>query len=362
MNRFSSHCCIAHCYADARDCVQGLLRAAPKVLFIGTVGIDANSLYYPMLLADTPNVEFRFIVEQRPNVSASLIELGDRHRAFLEHEIDRSRRYFHDVSIISEDGATVAGRNAVRTAEPWFQSGLTDIVIDATGMSRGTCFPIVRQACQIGIESGANVHLLVASSDHRTLKLRTESNDRADWLHGFQGEMGTDQMSDAFKLWVPQLTEGAGNQMNAIFSELMPTAEVCPIIPFPSSNPRRGDELLFEYSDVLSGRWDSSPLNLIYAHESDPLDVFRSITRMSVARSHVFIGHQERAVTVLSPAGWRIGSLGMLLAAIDLELPILYVETIGYNSASGVSKSVAVPDPDHMWHIWLAGAPYANEP
>lgn len=362
MNHFSSSYCIAHCNADARDCVQGLLRAAPKVLFVGTVGIDANSLYFPMLLADSPNVEFRFIIEQRPNVSTSLIELGNQHRVFLESKIDKRQRFFNDVRIIAEDGATVAGRNAVRATEPWLQAGMTDIVIDATGMSRGTCFPIVRQACQIGIESGANVHLLVASSERRTMELRTESNDRADWMHGFQGEMGTDQMSDALKLWVPQLTEGAGNQMNAIFSELMPTAEVCPIIPFPSSNPRRGDELLFEYSDALNGRWDSSPLNLIYAHESDPLDVFRSITHMSVARSHVFAGHQEKAVTILSPAGWRIGSLGMLLAAIDLGLPVLYVETIGYNSASQVPTSVSIPNPDHTWHIWLAGEPYANEP
>lgn len=362
MSRFSSDYCITHSNADAHDFVVDQLFTAPKVLFIGTVGIDANSLHFPMMLADAENVEFQFIVEQRPNVSSGLIELGHRHRQFLESHIAPYRREFSNVEIIASDGATVAGRNAVRTAQTWFQLGHTDIVIDATGMSRGTCFPIVQQALRVGLRSKANIHLLVATSGQRAMDLRAESNDRADWMHGFQGGMGTDRMSDSLRLWVPQLTEGAGSQMNVMFSELIPLAEVCPIIPFPSSNPRRGDELLFGYSEALNGQWDSSPLNLIYAHESDPLDVFRSITHMNTARTQVFVGGRETAVTILSPAGWRIGSLGMLLAAIDLDLPILYVETIGYNSVSTIHPGVAVPNPDQMWHIWLAGAPYTNEP
>lgn len=99
----------------------------------------------------------------------------------------------------------------------------------------------------------------------------------------------------------------------------------------PSKNARRGDALLFEFERDFHGDWDCSHLNVIYAHESNPMDVFNSICKMVAAREEVFTATEQKAITVLSPCGWRIGSLGMLLAAIDLELPMLYVEAISYN-------------------------------
>jgi hypothetical protein len=81
---------------------------------------------------------------------------------------------------------------------------------------------------------------------------------------------------------------------------------------------------------------------------------------MHGAREQAFAGAKQNALTVLSPAGWRIGSLGMLLAAMDLELPILYVETIGYSSDSEIPTEAIQASPDRLWHIWLSGHPYSS--
>lgn len=191
----------------------------------------------------------------------------------------------------------------------------------------------------------------------------SESSDRAEWMHGFQQSMGLDSTADTLKLWVPQLAERASGQMEMMYRALSSTssvAEVCPIVPFPSGRARRGDDLLFEFENDFHGEWDCSHLNVIYAHESNPLDVFKSISKMVSARKEVFSATEQKAVTVLSPCGWRIGSLGMLLAAIDLELPMLYVESIRYNIVSTIPSRVEVQKPDHLWHILLAGAPYDN--
>lgn len=360
MRQFSSKHCVNNRDEDAVQFVNDHLALSEGVLFIGTVGIQNNSLYFPQLLAGTKNVTFKFITEQRPAVSPTLEALGNLHKVALGKMLPESKCEFTTVEIISSDGATVAGRNATKVALPWFAHQYADIVIDATGMSRGTCFPIVRQAMEIHESTGANIHLLMASSDGPSIKLKTESNSHADWMHGFQETMDTDSMRNALKLWVPQLTEDSSAQMNAMFTALMPLAEVCPIVPFPSLKPRRGDELLFEYFDAFESQWDATAQNVIYAHESDPLDVFRSISRMHDARMKVFPG-KTQSVTVLSPAGWRIGSLGMLLAALDLKLPVLYVETIGYTTESQIPESVSAPAPTKLWHVWLAGVPY-DEP
>jgi hypothetical protein len=363
MSRFSSKRCIAHGAEDVTEFVSLHLKKAASVLFIGTVGIETSSLYFPDELAASKNVQFRFFVERRSDVSDVISDLGLRHQDWLSAKINDGRCQFFDVPIILVDGATAAGRNAVNTAAKWYDTGFSDIVVDSSGMSRGVCFPVIRQAIEMGELIGANVHLLVASNDQRMIQLISESNDRADWMHGFQGKMGLDSMAEALQLWIPQLAEGGVVQMNIIHSHLSasaPVAEVCPIVPFPSLDPRRGDELLFEYREAFQVDWGNEHLNVIYAHEADPMDVFRSITRMEFARREVFAATGKVAVSILSPSGWRIGSLGMVLAAIDLELPMLYVETIGYTTDSTPPSTVVVRKPERLWHIWLAGTPYAN--
>lgn len=359
MKRFTLDNCIAHSGNDALEFVKERIFHSKKTLYIGTVGIDANSLFYPMILADSPSIEYKFLIEKRPAVSKSLEDLGKAHQDVLIQKLAGSSVEFKEVQIIADDDATVAGRNSVRTVSTWLlQQGYSDIVIDSTGMSRGTCFPIVKQAVELGLKHGVDVHLLIASGNKPTFDLISESNDRADWMHGFQGEMGRDSMDDALKLWVPQLCEGKVQATTIMYTTLSPVAEVCPIIPFPSQNPRRGDNILFEYKDALIEEWDSGLLNIIYAHESNPLDVYRSVSTLHKIREQVFYSTGETPITILSPAGWRIGSLGMLLASIDLKLPILYVETIGYTADSIVPSEVTLLNPNHTWHIWLTRGAY----
>lgn len=359
MNCFTFNRCIAHSGEDAVEFVKGKIAVSRKVLFIGTVGMDATSLYYPMILASAAtSVDYKFLIENRPSVAGPLKNLGKMYQNFLAGQLASSCE-FKIIEIVADDEATVSGRNAVCAVSLWLQAGgYSDIVIDSTGMSRGTSFPVIKQAVEVGLQLGVDVHLLNAARSKPVLDLKHESDDRAEWMHGFQGKMGSDSMDDALKLWVPQLSEEKVQATRTMYAKLSPVAEVCPILPFPSQNPRRGDNILFEYYDALTQEWDGSLLNIIYAHESNPLDVYRSVSALHGIREEVFRETGVTPVTILSPAGWRIGSIGMLLAAIELNLPVLYVETLGYTSCSTVPTEVVLPNPDLKWHIWLTGDVY----
>jgi hypothetical protein len=362
VNRFTVDNCIAHSGQDAKEFAEHL-RTAEHVLFIGTVGLDQACLYFSTLFAQSGNVDFKFIIEERPSVPGALANLGNAHQQYLKG-ISNGKHEFRAVEVIARDGATTGGRNVTNAAMSWLTGEYSDVVIDVTGMSRGVCFPLVKFACDIGLKKGFNVHVVVATSDTPSVKIASEANDRADWMHGFQGSVESDRTNDDLKLWVPQLTEGALNQTALMHGSVQPTvAEICPIIPFPSREPRRGDDLIQEYSELLLDRWEGSLLNIMYAHESDPIDAYRSIHRMHAARESVFSGNggSKKAVTILSPAGWRIGSLGMLLAAIELSLPVLYVEAVGYNVVGPIPTVVKVSEPSCLWHIWLAGNIYDEE-
>lgn len=363
MSRFSFDRCISHSGDDASDFI-GHLSKSSAVLFIGTVGVEQASLYCATRFASGKNVFFKFLVENRPSVSPALIQLGQKHEAYLKNNVS-SDADFVPLEVISLDGATTGGRNVTNQSQPWFiEREYADVVVDVTGMSRGVFFPLVKLACEIGQERGFNVHVLAASNDKPSIEVHSEASDRAEWIHGFQGGVEFDRNSDDLKLWVPQLTPNALNQADLMQRHIQPTpAEVCPIIPFPSRLPRQGDELMNEYADLLFDRWEGNLLNVMYAHESDPIDVYRSIHRMHAVRELVFSGAAggKRATTVLSPAGWRLGSVGMLLAAIDLSLPVLYVETIGYNPTGSAPSTVSVEGPSCLWHIWLVGSVYEDE-
>ena len=360
MSKFSRSFCVAHECEEAREFFEDVLCVSERVLFIGTVGLEASSLYFPMLLRKSTQVDYRFIVEKRPSVAPDLVKLGLRHRAFLEANLGSARTQFVEVAVVADDGATVAGRNAVNAAGKWLGPAYSDIVIDATGMSRGTCFPITKQAMEIATRHGANLHLVVAGEKKRTLQIRSETNDRADWVQGFQGKMWSDQAEDIMTLWVPQLSERMSGALSRMYPVLQNLSEVCPILPFPAYDLRRGDNLRSEYRDALQNEWEAGSLDLIYAHETDPLDVFRTVSKLHNTRQRVFGGTEQLATTVLSPNGWRVGSIGMLLAAIEHDLPMLYVETVGYSCEGEIPETIEPKVPDVSWHLWLAGAPYAN--
>ena len=109
-----------------------------------------------------------------------------------------------------------------------------------------------------------------------------------------------------------------------------------------------------EFQLPILNDWDVNLLDVIYAHEADPTDVCETITRIHLGRELAFRNSTDRpARTVLSPAGTRIGSVGMLLAALRLNLPIMYEESIGYTSDLSYVPELSANDPDHLWHVWL---------
>ena len=109
-----------------------------------------------------------------------------------------------------------------------------------------------------------------------------------------------------------------------------------------------------EFHDLILSDWDVNLLDIIYAHESDPTDVFATIKRIHCGRETAlkgFGGTPPR--TILSPSGSKMGSLGMLFAAISLDLPVVYSETMGYRCEQQTVPLVSRDKPDRMWHAWL---------
>lgn len=347
-----------HIVSQGEDCPQffsDYITADRKVLCIATLGFNDICLHFPMMLAGFAQVDFLFLVEGRPEVSEILRTAAARNQDVLINALARRKVAFETVEIVtSEDTANVAGRRAAQVCRKVLQQSYTDVFIDASAMSRGVCFPVVKYAFEESRKPGqARAHVMTAGRNRSTVEAQSTSSDSPQFVHGFHGLMDTYQMDKAIKLWIPQLSESAITSLSRIQSKLAPD-ETCPILPFPSWDPRRGDMLLKRFQGPVLDDWNVNLLDIIYAHESNPLDVCTTIMRIHRSRTDALSAScKVPSVTVLSPSGSRIGSVGMLLAAMELDLPIMYEESIGYNSDLSSVPDLLQDMPEHLWHIWL---------
>lgn len=325
-----------------------------KVLCVATLGFNDVCLHFPLALSAFPKVDFLFLVEHRPEVSEVLKQVAARNRDALMASLSGRSILFESVTIVAEDTANVAGRRAAKVFAGSLSKRYTDIFVDASSMSRGVCFPVVKQAYEMSKRpGGGNAHVVVAGRNRSSVPATSTSSDAPQYVHGFQADMDTYDVRNAIKLWIPQLSEKAVASLSRMHRFLEPQ-ETCPILPFPAWNPRRGDELLREFQMPILNDWDVNLLDVIYAHESDPTDVCETITRIHRSRADAFQASViQPARTVLSPSGSRIGSAGMLLAALRLGLPIVYEESIGYSSNLSSVPELSESPPDHLWHVWL---------
>lgn len=327
-----------------------------QVRFIGTLGFGDSCTYFPLQLVTRPNIDFVFLIEIRPDVSDVLQEMAEKNREVLIDAMTAHGKTitFVDVQIVAEDTAVIAGRSAATACSSLMDAPYTDVIVDATSMSRGVCFPVVKTAyTRAEKDPSFNAHVVVAGRAESNISVTPMSSEAPEYMHGFRADMGVEDTGDAIKLWLPQLSEKNSHALNLIHEKLAPD-EVSPILPFPSHDPLRGDRLIREYKTRVLEEWDVNLRDIIYAHESDPNDVYNTICRIHGTRQEAFKGAVTRPTrTILSPSGTRIGSLGMLFAALRLDLPVMYTDAMGYNSTMQTAPPLPENAPEYRWHIWL---------
>ena len=209
------------------------------------------------------------------------------------------------------------------------------------------------------------LHVLVVDAPSTDHAIRSIPGDLPAAIHGFRGGWGLDSRSRAATLWMPQLSKGKQAILRQIYQVLrnaQPDTVVCPILPFPSSNPRLPDELLEEYAEELQPggsitSWQVDARDLVYADEKSPVDLYRTILRIDDGRRRVFeqVGGSQ---TILSPLGSKALSLGALMAALERDFTVMYVEAIGYTVDFALLDARAHEPQGELVHLWLHGDAY----
>lgn len=337
---------------------QYLAEPQRRVLLIAGAGFDPRSTAVARHVGEHANGRARgyFLREERPRPDAALVTRADQNEQTLLGLLPGSS--VTRLEIFAADNAVVGGRTAVGLVNALPLDGLTDVFVDFSALSIGVAFPIVRHLLAAAARYGLNLHLVVADEPATDAEIRATATDVADAVHGFKGGWGLDANSRAALLWMPQLAWGKRAVLERIRQRVQPHA-FCPILPFPAADPRLPDQLIEHYAEEFESTWQVDARDVVYASERGPLDLYRTILRIDDSRKRVFaqIGGSQ---IILSPVGSKALAVGALMAALERDFSIMYVEALGYSADFGKLDAVRAAQTTELVHVWLHGEAYAQ--
>jgi hypothetical protein len=144
--------------------------------------------------------------------------------------------------------------------------------------------------------------------------------------------------------------------LRRIHQRVIPHA-VCPILPFPAHHPRHPDELIKFHIQSIQSEWRVDARDIVFADENSPLDLYRTILCIDNARRRVF-KQVGGSLSILSPIGSKALAVGALMAAIERDFPVVYVEATGYSVDWERIDSIHGESSGEIIHVWLDGDVY----
>lgn len=271
-----------------------------------------------------------------------------------------------EIKTRSAEGHRIASRSAGNVFKKIDDfDGYSDIVLDISAMPRAVYIPLIAKILHILDHARAaagpkhlNLHVFVWEDPLLDQNIRDEGiEDTAVYLHPYSGAMDREATAGQPKVWIPLLGEGQRVQLERIHDLVVPD-EICPVLPSPSANPRRGDDLVMEYQDLLFDRLRVEPRNFIYCSEQNPFEAYRQITRAIRAyrESLSSLGGSKFVISALSS---KLLSVGALLVAYDfkttnVEIGLAHVECHGYHMDDDAPAEVSEHHGDPVG-LWLSG-------
>ncbi len=270
------------------------------------------------------------------------------------------------IDIWNAEGRPVASiqANELIPENPGAFSEFTDVIVDPSALPRSVYLTLIAKLLHLydlGLANGEampNLHVVLSDSpllDSRIVEV--EPDDSVSFLHGFSGGINRSATADQPRVWFPILGEKRDVHLRRIHDSIGPS-EVCLVLPSPSQNPRRGDDLLREHRLTLFDTIAIEPANIIYASDSNPFDVYRQL-RDAVIHYNTALKRLGGAKFVVSTLSSKLVSVGALLAGYELrgesiQVGFAHVETHGYDAAS-LQHSAAEST---MYSVWIAGEAY----
>jgi hypothetical protein len=332
--------------------------ASRRVLLVAAAGFDPRSRRISQMLAGIlgNRLSAVFIREERPRASEALIKQADENETALKAIIPDCTIF--RVDVFADDGAPVGGSRIVSLlGQHPVADEVTDVILDLSALSIGIGFPAARMLLEdCEAVSNRSFHLMIVSNPEMDDRISSVPSSRAGSVKGFSPPIDA-QGQGLAQVWIPQLARGRASALTQIGAAIQRRYKICPLLPFPARNPRRADDLLAEYRTELVNEWEVDPRDVVYASERNPLDCYRTLSMLKIRFDRTMKGTYEPRM-VLSPVGSKVLAAGALMAAIEHDMAVQYLETESY--LFDRPEPTPADLPDMTVHLILSGPLYAS--
>lgn len=216
--------------------------------------------------------------------------------------------------------------------------GYKHILVDVSAMPRGVAFSIIKRILDIKNQE-QSIYILVCENSECDDKIKPVLGEESvGYLPGFNTfSMSMESDNDENIIWLPILGMNDVAAFRIIDNYLKPV-EICPVVPFPSKDIRRGENILRCCAQPIFRENGVEKRNIIYVPENHPVLVYQKL--------YDTVKYYEKALNLSKIAGQtmkyafssqssKLIDIGVLLAIINLnkeniKTGIVVVENQGY--------------------------------
>ena len=345
-----------------------------KVLFILGKGFDVRmNIALQSLLSASPEIELEcWLIEYQEGAGSNSVKykkyvdenLTELHTIVKKDKIESKKIALWDAKSKSKR-KRVGDRQAAKILHSIDQiKEFTDIIVDISALPRGVYFSLVGKFLtfidEFLKEKTPNFFVAVSENAEIDAKIREKEPDaEVGYLHGFGGGLELSSESEEPVVWFPVLGEDKNEHLERAHTHINPK-EICPVLPFPSKNPRRSDSLISEYHQLLFEKLTIEPQNLMYVPEQNPFESYGRLTK-AIINYYNSLSALGGCKAVISTFSSKLLSIGPLLSAYELishiGVGILNVDSQGYD-IDDFEEVKKMKESSELFVIWLTGEPY----
>jgi hypothetical protein len=240
------------------------------------------------------------------------------------------------------------------------------VIIDISSLPSEIYFPLIRaflDADEHG-EFAGNLLVTVCENPKIDELIQREGGERALPIGSFRSGLFAETGVPSNVVWSPVLGSVKAEELTKIHNELRRPStrlvEICPVLPFPARNPRRADDIVLALRQFLADEIRMEPRNYLYAHEGDPFDLYRQLGNLQKRYRRTLGPLGGATKVVVSAHSSKMLSVGVLLAGVEFDLPVMHVARSGY-WIDGTEHLPSVELENRLHTLWLCGEPYRTQ-
>ncbi len=243
----------------------------------------------------------------------------------------------------------------------------TDIIVDISSLPRGIYFSLIGKLLSLidhYFQGEDNIpNLMIMTSENAkidSLIVEKEIDEDIHYPHGFGGGVELESQNSP-TVWLPLLGENKSFHFEKAHDLIKPD-EVCPLLPFPSKNPRRSDSIYNQHSELFTDRVRVDSQNLMFVHEQNPFEVYQKLIK-TIHNYNTSLSILNGSKSIISTFSSKLLSIGALLTVYefrknnDINVGISNVDAFGYEieDEDAVKK---LKDSSGVFVSWLTGNIY----